>query len=165
MTLISHDSPVAGLCSKDPKSWAVPAPLLVLLFGMSPCRTQAWSQSRIADEARLQLHSFTGVQVFVVPLAVNAPIFTWSPQALKQMQGYGTRGSSCSARLQYHEVCSYLESVISVEHMGAAYRGEHRQMIGITVWAITQSAIGTMLGQDVLSVIDSERAGIAMLRY
>lgn len=166
VTLISHDSPIADLCSTDPNSWAAPARLLVLLLGMSPCRTQAWSQSRIADEARLQFHLFTDVQAFVVPVVVNAPILAWSPWTLKQMQGYGRRGSAYSAELQYHELCSYLESVISVEHVGAAYRGEHRQMIGITVWSIIQGAIGTIhLGQDVLGVVDRERAGIAMLRY
>lgn len=166
VTLISQESPIAGLCSTDPNSCTVPARLLVLLLGMSPCRTQAWSQARIADEARLQLHLFTGVPAFVVPILARAPIFAWSPWTLKQMHGNNGKGSAHSPEQQYHELCNYLESVISVDHVQPPYRGEHREMIGMTLWNMIQGALGTRyLGQDVIGAVDTERAGIAMLRY
>lgn len=158
--------PIAGLCSTDPNSCAAPGRLLVLLLGMSPCRTQAWSQARIPGEARLQLHLFTGVPAFVVPVAAKAPIFAWSPWTLRQMQGNNGKGSAYSPENQYHELCKYLEDIISVEHVESPYRGEHREMVAMTLWSIIQGSLGTRnLVHDVGAVVDTERSGIAMLRY
>lgn len=167
VTLLSQDLPIAGLCSTDPNSCAAHGRLLVFLLGMSPCRTQAWSQARIAGEARLQLHLFTGVPAFVVPVTARAPIFAWSPWTLKQMQGNDGKGSSYNPENQYQELCSYLMGVISVEHVGPQHTGgAHRDMVGSALWSIIQGSLGTRnLGPDLMAAVDTERAGIVMQRY
>jgi len=164
VTLLSQESPIAGLPSTDPNSCNAPHQLLVLLLGMSPCRTQAWSQARIPGEARLQLHLFTGVPAFVVPVTAKAPIFAWSPWTLKQIHGNNGKGGSYSAENHYHELCSYLESVVSLEPSGPAHSHltDYRQM----AWSLIQSSLGTQaLGQEAMGAVDTERAGIVMLRY
>lgn len=143
-----------------------PNRLLVLLLGLSPCRTQAWSQARIPGEARLQLHLFTGVPAFVLPVTAKAPISAWSPWTLKQMHGNNGKGSVYSPETQYHELCQYLEGVVHTEQVAPSYRGQHQAKVGNSIWAIIQGALGTRsLGPGVMSAVDSERAGIAMLRY
>jgi hypothetical protein len=164
VTLLSQDSPIAGLRPTDPNSHNAPHRLLVLLLGMSPCRTQAWSQARIPGEARLQLHLFTGVPAFVIPATAKAPIFAWSPWTLKQIHGNDGKGSAYSAENHYHELCNYLESVVSLEPWGPPHThlAEYRQM----VWSLIQTSLGTQaLGQEAMAAVDTERAGIVMLRY
>jgi hypothetical protein len=166
VNLISQDSSIVGLCETDPKLGNAPNRLLVLLLGMSPCRTQAWSQARIPGEARLQIHLFTDVPALVVPVSAKSPIFAWSPWTLKQMQGNVGKGGAFSPENQYYELCNYLESAVSVEHVEPPYRGEHREMVGLTLWSLIQEAMSTRnLGLDVMSAVDTERAGIVMLRY
>ncbi len=101
----------------------------------------------------------------MVPVTVKAPIFAWSPWTLKQMRGTSGKGSAYSPENQYQELCNYLEGVISVVHVESPYRGEHRDMVGMTLWSIIQGGLGTRnLCQDVMGAVDTERAGIDMLR-
>jgi hypothetical protein len=163
VTLLCQDSPVAGLCSVDPNSWAGSSRCLLLLLGLSPCRTQAWSQARIPREARLQVHLFSGVPALVIPVTAKAPILAWSPWTLKQMHGMG---SDYRPETHYQELCSYLEGIIHTEQVESPYTGNHRDMVGQTVWSVIQGALGTRcLGQEVMGGVDTERAGIVLMRY
>ena len=82
------------------------------------------------------------------------------------MHGNSGRGSVYSVETQYHELCKYLEAVVHTEQAEPSYRGQHRAKVDINMWAVIQGALWTQsLGPEVMSAVDSERAGIAMLRY
>lgn len=161
-----------GLRSTDPNSWAAPPRLLELLFGMSPCRTQAWSQVTYRGRSEIPgslVCWYPGrgdaggcqccdLRLVSLDLEADARLF-----GLGEM-GLGEAGtvSSCSATS-----CAATWKALSVSSTwGQRIELSIARRQVARCWCMIQGAIGTMhLGQDVLGVVDSERAGIAMLHY
>ena len=152
---------MSALCDPTPAHNINCHRLLVLLLGISPWRTQAWSQARNPGEARLTFHLLNGIPALVLPVTAQAPIFAWSPWTLQQMHG-----NECSAETQYHELSNYLQTIFSVGDVDEPIRNAYPAVLGTGLWAIIQSARGTRsIAGDVSKVVDLKRAGIVMFRY
>jgi hypothetical protein len=81
-------TPVISLCPWDVSHPTFPRyrRMAILLVGLSPYRTtNAWSQSRIPNEARLSFHTFTHIPAVIVPVLDGAPVLAWSPWTVEQM--------------------------------------------------------------------------------
>ena len=79
-------------------------------------------------------------------------------------------GSAYRPECHYQELCSYLEAIINLEQVERPHRaGHHQDMVGQIVWSVIQGALGALgakcLGQDILGGVDTERAGIVLMRY
>lgn len=161
LSVIAEDATVTGLCDTSPAHNINCPRLLVLLLGLSPWRSQAWSQARNPGEARLTFHLLNGIPALVLPVTAQAPICAWSPWTLLQMQG-----EEYSAETHYHEVFNYLLSIVSVGAVEASMRSAYQGILGQGLWGLIQSVRATRaVAGDVGKVVDMRRAGIVMFRY
>lgn len=161
LSVIAEDATVFGLCDTNPTHRINCPRLLVLLLGISPWRTQAWSQARNPGEARLTFHLLNGIPAIVLPVTAQAPICAWSPWTLQQMHG-----DEYSAEAQYHELSNYLQTVISVGNVEGSLNASYQTLLGTGLWSMIQGARGTgSVAGDIGNVVDLKRAGIVMLRF
>lgn len=161
LSVIAEDATVSGLCDTNPTHNINCPRLLVLVLGISPWRSQAWSQARNPGEARLMFHFLNGIPALVLPVTSQAPICAWSPWTLQQMHGDEYR-----AETQYHELFNYLQTIISVGHVEGSVNASYQTLLATGLWSMIQSATGTRaVAGDIGKVVDLKRAGIVMFRY
>lgn len=161
LSVIAEDAAVTGLCDTNPTHNINCPRLLVLFLGISPWRTQAWSQARNPGEARLTFHLLNGIPAIVLPVTAQAPICAWSPWTLQQMHG-----DEFSAEAQYHDLSNYLQTIISVGNVEGSPSASYQELLGTGLWSMIQSARGTRsVAGDIGKVFDLKRAGIVMFRY
>jgi hypothetical protein len=135
-------------------------------MGISPWRTQAWSQARIPGEARMTLHLLTSCSALVIPVTDQAPICAWSPWTLKQVHGCSESGIEYTPDRQYEELFGFLETVISVKDVDEIVRENYRHSMGVGLQSVIQGVVNTKdLGKEVLGKVDLGRAGIVLFRY
>lgn len=163
-----------SLCDPDPAHTPVNGHhrLIVFFAGISPWRTQAWSQARIPGQAKLMLHLINGCPALVIPVIVGgvqsipgqgAPICAWSAWTLAQM----TLNMDYAPERHHDELFRFLESIVSVLDVEAAKREGWRNALTRGLQMMIKGAVATkeIVDPKVLSMIDPERAGIVMLRY
>ena len=168
-----------SLCNPDPAHTPVNGHcrLIVLFAGISPWRTQAWSQARTPGQAKLMLHLINGCPTLVIPVIAGgseqgiprqgAPICAWSAWTLAQM----TSNMEYAPERHYEELFRFLESIVSVPDMSSGTHGGGsggwRNALARGLQMMIKAAVATRnIGDpNVLSMIDPERAGIVMFRY
>lgn len=168
-----------SLCDPDPAHTSVNGHqrLIVFFAGISPWRTQAWSQARIPGQAKLMLHLINGCPALVIPVIAGggvqgtprqgAPICAWSAWTLAQMRS----NVEYSSERHYEELFQFLESMVSVPDVEAWNLGGGswgwRDVLAQGLRMMIKGAVATNETVDpkVLGVIDPERAGIVMFRY
>ncbi|MCJ1253899.1 hypothetical protein MMC24_001713 [Lignoscripta atroalba] len=161
LSVIAEDASVSTLCDADPTHNINCHRLLVLFLGISPWRTQAWSQARNPGEARLMFHLINGIPALVLPVTAQAPICAWSPLTLHQMHG-----DEFNAETQCNDIFRFLESIISVRNVGQPMRNAWQVLLMMGLRAIIDSARSTRaVSRDIEKTVDLKRAGIVMFRY
>ncbi|MCJ1425106.1 hypothetical protein MMC29_002994 [Sticta canariensis] len=168
-----------SLCNPDPAHTPVNGHyrLIVLFAGISPWRTQAWSQARIPGQAKLMLHLINGCPALVIPvlagggaqgtLGQGAPICAWSAWTLAQM----TSNMEYAPERHYEELFRFLESMMSVPDVESRIQGGGsggwRNALARGLQMMIKAVVATkdIADPKVLSMIDPERAGIVMFRY
>ncbi|MCJ1464121.1 hypothetical protein MMC07_002734 [Pseudocyphellaria aurata] len=168
-----------SLCEPNPACTPVNGHhrLVVFFAGISPWRTQAWSQARNPGLGKLMLHLINGCPALVIPviggggaqkvLGQGAPICAWSAWTLAQM----TANMDYAPERHYEELFRFLESIVSVPDVEAGTRasgaGRWRDALARGLQMLIKGAVATKKIADpkLLSMIDPERAGIVMFRY
>lgn len=175
-----------SLCDPDPAHTPVNGHhrLIVFFAGISPWRTQAWSQARIPGQAKLMLHLINGCPALVIPVIAGeaaqgqsnqgvqwvqgaqsqgAPICAWSTWTLAQM----TSNMDYAPERHYEELFRFLESMVSVPHVEAGAGRGWRDALARGLQMMIKGAVATreIVDPKVLGMIDPERAGIVMFRY
>jgi hypothetical protein len=82
------NTPIISLCPWESTHPTFPRyrRMAIFLLAITPYRTaNAWSQSRIPNEARLSFHLFTHIPALIVPVLVNTPVLAWSSWTVQQM--------------------------------------------------------------------------------
>jgi hypothetical protein len=109
-------------------------------------------------------HLLNGCPAMVLPVKANAPILAWSPWTLLQMRAPSTSGYK--PEVQHEQLCEWLDTIISLDHVSPNLRGRYEDILGRCVSMVINGAVNTKgVASDILSKIDPERAGIAMFRY
>ena len=163
LSVISEDSPISALCDTDPYRRFDGQRLLVLFLGISPWRTQAWSQARNPNEARFNVHLLNGIPALVLPVTAQAPVCAWSPWTLQQMHS-----SQFDMEKQCSEIFSFLETIISIKDVNESMRLSYRDLLWLGIRAIVQGALGTQaVAKEIEKTtnLDLQRAGVVMFRY
>ena len=162
LSVMARDTSIVELCDSNPSRNMNCQRLLVLFLGISPWRSHAWSQARNPNEARFRFHLINGIPALVLPVVAHAPICSWSPWTLHQMQG----NTEYQAGTQYNELFNYLQTVISVGNINESIRNYYQDWLGRGLWDIIQSIQNTKsVAKDIEKVMDLKRAGIVMFKY
>ena len=163
LSVLKDDSPISALCDTDPYIRFPGQRLLVLFLGISPWRTNAWSQARNPNEARFNVHLLNGVPAFVLPVDAQTPGVSWSPWTLNQMCSGGF-----DMEKQSQEIFAFLESVVSVKDVSEALRLSYRDVMWMGIRGILQAAMGLQgVAKEIEKTTNLElgRAGVVMFRY
>lgn len=70
-----------------------------------------------------------------------------------------------SAEWQHEQICEWLDTIISVQHITAQVRDRYVDVLGRSVSLVINGALALEKCQPVLGKLDPERAGIVMFRY
>lgn len=171
--LLSESVHTLALCEANPQTDIGTNRMVILFTGISPFRANMWSTSRRPGCGTIIFHLLDGCPALVIPVTSKAPICAWSPWTLSQMRmaqyalnpqgGPGT--GQYSAEWQHEQVCEFLDSVISVQHLNPAIRDRYVEVLGRSVSLVINGALALDKCQPLLGKLDPERAGIVMFRY
>lgn len=78
-------------------------------------------------------------------------------------QGPGTGGYH--PEWHHEQICEFLDSVISVQHVNPAIREKYVDVLGRSVSLVVNGALALNNCQPLLGKLDPERAGVVMFRY
>jgi hypothetical protein len=75
--------------------------------------------------------------------------------------------SGYQAEVQHEELCEYLDTVISVQHLSSVVREKYEGVLARSVSLVINGALATERCGHVAGMgkVDPERAGIVMFRY
>jgi hypothetical protein len=164
--LVAESASVLSMCDPDPARDIGTNRLVVAFVGISPFRAGMWSTSRRPGCGTVIFHLFDGCPALVLPVTARAPIVGWSPWTLAQMRVAGA-GGVYQAEVQHEQVCEWLDTVISMDHVNPPLRARYVEILGRSVSLIINGALALEKVQDktILGKIDPERSGLVMFRY
>ena len=163
--------------------------MLILFTGISPYRANMWSTSRRPGCGTLVFQLLNGCPALVIPVTPNAPIVAWSPWTLSQMRAYQAsnpptpshstylsspapplpplNSTGYTPELQHEQVCEYLDTIISLQHVNPAMREKYEGVLARSVSLVINGALATeRCGNNAgLGKVDPARAGVVMFRY
>ena len=155
------DTPIIRLCDSGLTHYFGCSRLLLLCLGISPWRTQAWSQARNPGEARLMFHLLNSTQALVLPVVEEAPTCAWSPRTLHQMHE-----EKFEHGRQVEDLYNYLGSIISSKDITESLKGDHRDMLRQGLNSIMQGVVNTKSNAKSISkMVDLKRMGIVMSKF
>jgi hypothetical protein len=109
----------------------------------------------------MHFHLFDGCPALVIPVNAAAPILAWSPWTLAQMLS-----GQYAAEVQHEQLCEWLDSLVSIQHVNAEVRERFIDILGRAVSLVVNGALCLdSASKAVMSKFDPERAGIVMFRY
>lgn len=146
--------------------------MLILFTGISPFRANMWSTSRRPGCGTIVFHLLDGCPALVVPVTNKAPICAWSPWTLSQMRVAANAmnpqmgmGGGYNPEWQHEQICEWLDSIISVQHINPTVRDRYVEVLGRSVSLVINGALALDRCQPLLGKLDPERSGIVMIRY
>lgn len=174
--LLSESTHTLSLCDPSPTTDIGTNRLLILFTALSPYRANMWSTSRRPGCGTLIFHLLSGCPALVVPVTASAPLLAWSPWTLSQMRAYQAcapgvmdpkDAGGYTPEVQHEQICEFLDSVISLPHLGAAVREKYEGVLARCVSLVVNGALATEKCAHVAGMgkVDPERAGVVMFRY
>ncbi|KAF2810112.1 uncharacterized protein BDZ99DRAFT_387033 [Mytilinidion resinicola] len=165
--LVAESAHVLSLCDPDPSHDLRTNRLVLLFTGISPYRANMWSTSRRPGCGTIIFHILDGCPAIVLPVTARAPIVAWSPWTLSQMRmGQYAPGGGYSADAHHEQVCEWLDSIVSMEHLRPEVREKYVEGLGRSVSLVINGALALdRVDKTVLGKLDPERAGIVAFRY
>ena len=80
--------------------------------------------------------------------------------------GVGVAGTGgYSAEWQHEQICEWLDTIISHQHLNPAIKDRYVEVLGRSVSLVINGALALEKCQPLLGKLDPERAGIVMFRY
>ena len=146
--------------------------MIILFTGIAPYRANMWSTSRRPGCGTIIFHLLDGCPALVIPVTNRAPICAWSPWTLSQMRAaqyaitsQGPGAGRYSPEYQHEQICEWLDTIISVQHLSPVVRDRYVDVLGRSVSLVINGALALEKCQPLLGKLDPERAGIVMFRY
>ena len=170
--LLSESIHTLSMCDPNPQTDIGTNRMVIVFTGISPFRANMWSTSRRPGCGTIVFHLLDGCPALIIPVTNRAPICAWSPWTLSQMRaaqyalnpmGPGTGGYS--AEWHHEQICEWLDTVISVQHLNPTIRDKYVDVLGRSVSLVINGALALEKCQPLLGKLDPERAGIVMFRY
>ncbi|KAF2242590.1 hypothetical protein BU26DRAFT_438197 [Trematosphaeria pertusa] len=170
--LLSESVNVLSMCEANPTVDIGTNRMLILFTGISPFRANMWSTSRRPGCGTIVFHLLDGCPALVVPVTNKAPICAWSPWTLSQMRVAANAmnpqmgmGGGYNPEWQHEQICEWLDSIISVQHINPTVRDRYVEVLGRSVSLVINGALALDRCQPLLGKLDPERSGIVMIRY
>jgi hypothetical protein len=172
--LISESVHTLALCDPNPQTDIGTNRMVILFTGISPYRANMWSTSRRPGCGTIIFHLLDGCPALIIPVTNKAPICAWSPWTLSQMRAAQYNPSNptgpgmnvgYSAEWQHEQICEWLDTIISVQHVNPSIRDRYVDVLGRSVSLVINGALALEKCQPLLGKLDPERAGIVMFRY
>ncbi|KAF2185068.1 hypothetical protein K469DRAFT_577814 [Zopfia rhizophila CBS 207.26] len=170
--LLSESVHTLSMCEPNPQVDIGTNRMVILFTGISPFRANMWSTSRRPGCGTIIFHLLDGCPALIIPVTNRAPICAWSPWTLSQMRAaqyalnpMGPGTGVYNAEWQHEQICEWLDTIISVQHVSPAIRERYVQVLGRSVSLVINGALALEKCQPLLGKLDPERAGIVMFRY
>ncbi|KAF2108941.1 hypothetical protein BDV96DRAFT_605045 [Lophiotrema nucula] len=167
--LLSESAHTLALCDPNPHTDIGTNRMVIVFTGISPFRANMWSTSRRPGCGTIVFHLLDGCPALIIPVTSKAPVCAWSPWTLAQMRlaqySLNPTQGMYNPEWQHEQVCEWLDTVISVQHITESVRERYVDVLGRMVSLVINGALALEKCQPLLGKLDPERSGVVMFRY